>query len=95
MLYRHSNGFYIGPSVDYVSSRYTDFVNSTKVGSYTLFGIKSGWSNQQFRVFAEVRNLFERDYIASHGVEDISDADSQILNPGAPLSAYIGFEYKL
>ncbi|MCX4186675.1 TonB-dependent receptor family protein [Methylophaga sp. OBS4] len=95
LLYRNNNGFYIGPTMDYVSDRYADFANSFKVGSYTLFGLKSGWSNEHFKVFAEVRNLFDRDYIASHGVEDISDADSQILNPGAPLSAYLGVEYRL
>lgn len=95
LLYRNSNGFYIGPTMDYVSDRYADFANTYKVGSYTLFGLKSGWSNEHFRVFAEVRNLFDRDYITSHGVEDISDADSQILNPGAPLSAYLGVEYRL
>lgn len=95
MLYRHKNGFYFGPTVDYVSERYADFANTYKVGSYTLFGLKSGWSNDHFRVFAEVKNLFERDYIASHGVNDIASDSDAILNPGAPLSGYVGFEYKM
>lgn len=95
MLYRHSNGFYIGPTVDYVSERYADFANSYKVGSYTLFGIKSGWSNNHFRVFAEVRNLFDRDYIATHSVRAVAAEDDAILSPGAPLSAYLGIEYRL
>lgn len=95
MLYRNKNGFYFGPTVDYVSERYADFANSYKIDSYTLFGLKSGWSNQSFKVFAEVRNLFDRDYIASHGVETVSAPDSDILSPGAPLSAYVGIEYKL
>jgi iron complex outermembrane receptor protein len=95
MLYRHKNGFYFGPTVDYVSERYADFANTYKVGSYTLFGLKSGWSNDHFRVFAEVKNLFERDYIASHGVKDVASDSDAILNPGAPLSAYVGIEYKM
>ncbi|KGM07489.1 TonB-dependent receptor [Methylophaga thiooxydans] len=95
MLYRHKNGFYFGPTVDYVSERYADFVNSYKVDSYTLFGLKSGWSNKNFRVFGEVRNLFERDYIASHSVRAVAAETDAILSPGAPLSAYVGIEYKL
>lgn len=95
MLYRHKNGFYFGPTVDYVSERYADIANTYKVNSYTLFGLKSGWSNNNFKVFAEVRNLFEKDYIASHGVEALSTPDSDILSPGAPLSGYIGIEYRM
>lgn len=95
MLYRHKNGFYFGPTVDYVGERYADFANSYKVDSYTLFGLKSGWSNQNFKVFAEVRNLFERDYIASHSVRAVAAEDDAILSPGAPLSAYVGIEYRL
>lgn len=95
VLYRHNNGFYFGPTVDYVSERYADFANSYKVGSYTLFGLKSGWSDDNFRVFAEVKNLFERDYIASHGVRAIASDSDAILNPGAPLSAYVGIEYSM
>ncbi|MCX4192794.1 TonB-dependent receptor family protein [Methylophaga sp. OBS1] len=95
MLYRHKNGFYFGPTVDYVGERYADFANSYKIDDYTLFGLKSGWSNQSFKVFAEVRNLFERDYIASHGVRAVASESDAILNPGAPLSAYVGIEYRM
>ena len=95
MLYRHKNGFYIGPTMDYVGERYADFANSYKIDDYTLFGLKSGWSNQNFKVFAEVRNLFERDYIASHGVRAVASESDAILNPGAPLSAYLGIEYRM
>jgi iron complex outermembrane receptor protein len=95
MLYRHKNGFYIGPTMDYVGERYADFANSYKIDDYTLFGLKSGWSNQNFKVFAEVRNLFERDYIASHGVRAVASESDAILNPGAPLSAYVGIEYRM
>ncbi len=95
LLYRHKNGFYIGPTMDYVGERYADFANSYKIDDYTLFGMKSGWSNQNFKVFAEVRNLFERDYIASHSVRAVASESDAILNPGAPLSAYVGIEYRM
>ena len=87
MLYRHKNGFYIGPTVDYVGERYADFANSYKVDSYTLFGLKSGWSNQNFKVFAEVRNLLERDYIASHSVRAVAAEDDAIIDLVDNLSA--------
>lgn len=95
LLYRYMNGFYIGPTMDFVGARYADFANSYKIDDYTLFGLKSGWSNQNFKVFAEVRNLFERDYIASHSVRAAASQADAILNPGAPLSAYVGIEYRM
>lgn len=95
VLYRHKNGFYFGPTVDYVGERYADFANSYKVNSYTLFGLKSGWSNNNFKVFAEVRNLFEKDYIASHSVRAVASETDAILSPGAPLSGYVGIEYRM
>ena len=95
VLYRHKNGFYFGPTVDYVGERYADFANTYKVNSYTLFGLKSGWSNNNFKVFAEVRNLFEKDYIASHSVSDVANEGDAILSPGAPLSGYVGIEYRM
>ena len=95
ILYRNVNGFYVGPTFDVVDERYADFANTYKVDSYALFGLRAGWSNDKIRLFAEVKNLFDKDYIASHSVKDIAAADADILNPGEPLSAYVGIELKL
>ncbi|OUR65049.1 TonB-dependent receptor [Methylophaga sp. 42_25_T18] len=95
VLYRHANGFYAGPTFDVVGDRYADFANSYTVDSYTVFGLRTGWSNDKVKVFAEVRNIFDKDYIATHSVRDTAAADADILNPGEPLSAYVGFQIKM
>ncbi|MDX1574282.1 MAG: TonB-dependent receptor, partial [Methylophaga sp.] len=96
VMYRHANGFYAGPTVDVIGQRYADFANSYKIDNYALMGLKAGWQNetQSLRVFAEVRNLFDRDHITTHSVMTTAIADDDILYPGEPRSAYVGFEYR-
>lgn len=94
VLYRHANGFYAGPTVDLVGKRYADFANSYTIDNYALMGLKAGWENESLRVFAELRNLTDREYIATHGVRSTAEADADILYPGEPRSAYVGFEYR-
>lgn len=94
MMYRHANGFYAGPTFDVIGKRYADFANSYTIDNYALLGLKAGWESKSLRVFAEVRNLLERDYIATHSVRTTAAADADILQPGEPLSAYVGFEYR-
>lgn len=94
VLYRHANGFYAGPTVDLVGKRYADFANSYTIDNYALMGLKAGWENASLRVFAELRNLTDREYIATHGVRSTAAADADILYPGEPRSAYVGFEYR-
>jgi iron complex outermembrane recepter protein len=97
VMYRNNTGFYAGPTMEFVGDRYVDFANTYKISSHTLFGLKAGWSDEHLKVFAEVRNLFDRDYIATHSVSvlDPAEADPAVLNPGAPVSAYLGFEYRM
>lgn len=96
VMYRHAKGFYAGPTVDVIGQRYADFANSYKIDNYAVMGLKAGWQNetQSLRVFAEVRNLFDRDHIATHSVRTTASADADILYPGEPRSAYVGFEYR-
>ncbi len=96
VMYRHADGFYAGPTIDFIGKRYADFANSYTIDNYALMGLKAGWQNQakSLRVFAEVRNLFDRDHIATHSVQSTAAADAAILYPGEPRSAYVGFEYR-
>ncbi|MDT8311298.1 MAG: TonB-dependent receptor [Methylophaga sp.] len=96
VMYRHAKGFYAGPTIDVIGQRYADFANSFKIDNYVLMGLKAGWQNetQSLRVFAEVKNLFDRDHIATHSVRTTGSADADILYPGEPRSAYVGFEYR-
>ena len=68
-IYHHANGFYVGPTFDFVAERYADFSNSYKIDSHYLLGMRAGWTSDKFRVFAEARNLTDEKYVANHGVQ--------------------------
>jgi iron complex outermembrane receptor protein len=93
VLYRHDNGIFAGPTFDLVGDRYVDFTNSYTVEGYELMGVRVGFTGQRFEVFGEVRNVFDEDYIATISVLNDADADSRVLNPGAPASAYAGIRF--
>jgi iron complex outermembrane receptor protein len=95
VLYRRANGFYMGPTFDMIGDRYADFMNTYKVDSYILFGLRAGWSGEKWRAFIDIQNIGDKEYIASHGVRDSAAIDADILNPGAPLSAYLGLQMQL
>lgn len=90
VLYRNANGFYAGPTFDIVDDRYADFSNTYKVGSYTLLGLRTGFTATTWEVYAELRNLTDKEYISMFTVKDVAQADDAILNPGEPRSAYLG-----
>lgn len=90
VLYRNANGFYAGPTVDFIGGRYADFSNTYKIDSYTLLGLRAGFISKQWEVYAEARNLTDEKYIARSGVMDVAPANAAILSPGEPLSMYAG-----
>ena len=90
LLYRHTSGFYIGPTFDLIDSRYADFANTYKVDNYNLLGLRSGYTTERWEVFAQVENMLDTEYVATLSVRDIAAPDAEILNPGAPLSFYAG-----
>ena len=92
ILYRNGNGFYIGPTFEFVGDRYADFVNSYKVDSYELLGLRAGWSNDRWTVYADIRNVLDEEYVANHSVRNIAVPIDAILNPGEPASAYFGVQ---
>ncbi len=94
LLYRHRNGLYGGPTFDVVGDRYADFANRFKVDDYAIMGLLAGWEGKGFRASVEVENLFDEDYIATHGVRERAAADAEILNPGAPRSVFVGLEWR-
>jgi iron complex outermembrane receptor protein len=90
VVFRGRNGFEVGPTFDLVGERYADFANTYKVPGYRLLGLRAAWSNNRWRVFAELHNLGDADYVASHSVRAVAREGDAILNPGEPLSAYFG-----
>jgi iron complex outermembrane receptor protein len=92
VLYRHSSGFYAGPTLDVVSGRYADFANTYRVDSHTLVGLRAGWTGMRWRAFVEARNLRDDRYTATHGVRTRAAGGAPLLNIGEPRSVYLGVQ---
>lgn len=95
LIYRSPEGFFVGPTFDRVGKRWADFANSYRIEDYTLLGMRGGYSKDRWRVFADIRNVADKDYVAYHSVRDVAAADTALLYRGEPLSAYFGFEISL
>lgn len=94
LMYANTSGFRIGPTFDLVGSRYVDFANTYKVGSYALFGARAEYETGHWNVYAEARNLADRNYIETVVVKDRANANDAVLHPGAPRSFYVGVRYQ-
>ena len=94
LMYRNPRGYFAGPTFDFVGRRYSDFANSYKVGAYGLMGLRAGFTSPGWEIFGELRNLLDRNYIATVGVMNDTAADAAVLYPGAPRSAYFGVRYQ-
>jgi iron complex outermembrane receptor protein len=93
VMYRHANGFFVGPTFDWVGSRYADFQNTYRLDSYHLLGLRAGVAREQWELFGEVRNVFDEDYVGSLTVRERAGAGDAILQPGEPRSVYVGLRY--
>jgi iron complex outermembrane recepter protein len=94
LLYRHASGFFAGPTFDVVGRRYADFSNTYTVDGYTLWGLRAGVTSKQWEVYAEVRNLADKNYVSLFSVLDAAPANAAILTPGEPRSVYVGARLK-
>jgi iron complex outermembrane receptor protein len=90
LLYRNTTGFFAGPTFDLIGRRYVDFGNTYGVGSYGLLGARAGFVSDNWEVFAEGRNLLDKQYIAAVAVKDQASPADEVLHPGAPRSVYAG-----
>ena len=94
VMYRHDSGFFAGPTFDFVGSRFADFSNTYRVGSYRLLGLRAGIERQRWSVFGEVRNLLDKAYAGVLTVKDRAGADDALLQAGAPRSVQVGVRYQ-
>lgn len=95
VLYRNAGGFFAGPTLDVIGKRYADFSNTYVVGGYTLVGLRGGFTGSKWEVFGELRNLLDKEYVATLSVQNEAAPDAAILNPGARRSAYVGIRIQL
>ena len=94
VMYVHASGFRIGPTFDLVGPRYVDFANAYRIGSYGLLGARASFETGHWQLFAEARNLLDRHYVATVVVTDRATPNTQMLQPGAPRSVYLGARYR-
>ena len=94
LMYANASGFRVGPTFDLVGSRYVDFANTYSVGSYGLFGARAEYNTGHWNVYAEARNLADKDHVGGVVVKDIANANDAVLHPGAPRSFYVGARYQ-
>lgn len=94
VMYRHQNGVFVGPTFDLVGSRYADFSNTYRVGSYSLMGLRAGITRNKWELFGEVRNLLDKNYVGAMSVRNQAFESDAILQPGAPRSVYAGIRFQ-
>ncbi|MGE0332690.1 MAG: TonB-dependent receptor family protein [Ramlibacter sp.] len=94
LLYRHANGVFFGPTFDLVGKRFADFSNTYTVDSYTLWGLRAGYTAKQWEVYGELRNAGDRKYVSFFSVRDVAAANAPILTSGEPRSLYVGARLK-
>lgn len=92
VLYRHADGFFVGPTFDVVDGRYADFMNTYRVDSYSLLGLRAGWGSEKWSVFLDAVNLTDENYVAHLSVRDFAAPNAEILQPGSPRSFYVGLQ---
>jgi iron complex outermembrane receptor protein len=94
VLYRHASGFFAGPTFDVIGSRYADFSNTYTVDGYNLWGLRAGFTAENWELYAEARNLADKNYVSLFSVRDIAAPSAAILYPGEPRSVYVGARMK-
>lgn len=94
LLWRHASGWFAGPTFDVVGARFADFSNTYTVERYRLWGLRAGHSGRQWEVYAEARNLADKNFVSLFGVQDRAASSAAILTPGEPRSVYLGARRK-
>jgi iron complex outermembrane receptor protein len=98
LLYKHPNGFYFGPNVDWVPvSYFVDNANTFKSDPYVLWGLRAGYDpGGNYSFYVEARNLADRAYISSANAVDVySPASPNLFNPGNGRAIFGGLRLKM
>jgi iron complex outermembrane receptor protein len=94
LLYKHPNGFYIGPNLEWVpESYYVDSANTLKTEPYAIWGLKAGVDNGgTYSGYIEARNIANKTYIASASIIDRATSTSPLFEPGNGRAVYAGIK---
>ncbi len=95
VLYKHANGFYIGPNVEWVpQAYYADSNNTLPTDAYAIFGLKAGVDDGKYSMYLEARNIANTAYIASTSVIGYATAASPLFEPGTGRAVYAGMKIR-
>lgn len=96
VLYKHPNGFYIGPNVEWVPQGYfADSANTLSTDAYAIYGLKAGFDDGgKYSAYIEARNIANKAYIASASVIDRATTTSPLFEPGTGRAVYAGFKVR-
>jgi iron complex outermembrane receptor protein len=96
LLYKHPNGFYVGPNLEWVpQGYYADSANTLSTDAYAIYGLKAGFDDGgRYSGYIEARNLANKAYIASAAIIDRANANSPLFEPGTGRAVYAGFKVR-
>ena len=96
LLYKHPNGFYAGPNLEWVpEAYYVDSANTQKTKAYALLGAKVGYdAGGALSAYVEGRNLLDKKYISSASIIDRATSDMPLYEPGTGRAVYAGVKYR-
>lgn len=97
MLYRHANGFYAGPNVEWVpQAYYVDNANTVTTEPYALLNFKVGYdAGDGLSGYVEARNIFDKKYISSASISESANAASALFEPGNGRAVYAGLRFRM
>jgi iron complex outermembrane recepter protein len=96
LLYEHPCGFYVGPNVEWVPTKYNvDSAETLHADSYALLGAKIGYRSERgFSVFFEGKNLADEKYAATTGVVSRALPTAALFMPGDGRGFFGGVEFR-
>jgi iron complex outermembrane receptor protein len=95
VLYKHANGFYIGPNVEWVpQAYYVDSANTLTTQAYAIWGLKAGVDDGKYSMYLEARNIANTAYIASASIINQANATMPLFEPGTGRAVYAGMKVR-
>ena len=96
VLYKHAEGFYVGPNIEWVPQAYfVDSANTVTTEAYAIWGLKVGYDNGgPVTAYIEGRNLSNKAYIASVSIINQATNTSPLFEPGNGRAVFAGMRYR-
>ncbi|WP_424631181.1 TonB-dependent receptor family protein [Bradyrhizobium sp. SYSU BS000235] len=95
LLYKHPNGFYIGPNIEWVpQAYYVDSANTLATQAYAIWGLKAGIDDGKYSFYLEARNIANKAYIASASIINQANLNSPLFEPGNGRAVYAGIKVR-